>query len=66
MQWFNKWTLQGNADKCELVVFHHALKDTYSIISINIYAVSGHPCVKYLGITVDNKLFLINRLKAKS
>lgn len=53
--WLNKWRLEVNPQKCRMVIFHHALKDTSPTISISNNTVKPQSSVRYLGITVDSK-----------
>lgn len=56
MTWFHKWRIKPNPSKSQLIIFNHNIKDNSPTINIINRQISPQNTIKYLGITIDNKL----------
>lgn len=56
MTWFNKWRLKPNPTKSQYIIFNHAINNNSPTVTINHHILPAQPTVKYLGVSLDNKL----------
>lgn len=54
--WFNRWRMKPNPLKTQYIVFNHNASPNTPTITIENNTIYCKPEIKYLGVTVDNKL----------
>lgn len=54
--WFNKWRMKPNPLKSQYIVFNHKASPSTPTITIDNNTIYCQSEVKYLGVTIDNKL----------
>lgn len=61
--WFDKWRLTINADKSQLILFHHIINLNSPTLTIHNTTIHPKPLIKYLGVTFDNKMNFKNHIQ---
>lgn len=56
LEWLNKWKLELNPKKCELMIFNHRITNSSPFINIGQHQIRPKPIIKYLGLQIDQKL----------
>lgn len=54
--WLNRWRLQANPTKSQLLIFNHKINNNSPSITLNNHKVKPTPSSKYLGMYIDQKL----------